>query len=211
MVFFVGLYSFLRSRRHENLQMSELSVVCHEDRFIVMRGCCGSYDKQYRRVGCDIVQSGILLSTFLLPWRWTRQVPPPCWQRATKSHGVTSPKTSIWNMDNNLNVFIWPVYLNTGLFKMIVGVQLSSDISAPNAGNIHHLTIPFEGGMNSFKRQGACVSRNWRYESEPPLKPSPLTCGTNSIIVLMFVESQRVHIQSTCKVCNKNLECCSMK
>ena len=38
----------------------------------------------------------------------------------------------------------------------------------------------------------------WRYESEPPLKPSPLTCykqfGTNSIIVLMFVESQRVHI-----------------
>jgi len=42
------------------------------------------------------------------------------------------------------------------------------------------------------------VSGNWRYESEPPLKPSPLTCykqfGTNSIIVLMFVESQRVHI-----------------
>jgi len=40
------------------------------------------------------------------------------------------------------------------------------------------------------------VSRNWRYESEPPLKPSPLTYykqfGTNSIIVLMFVESQRV-------------------
>jgi len=42
------------------------------------------------------------------------------------------------------------------------------------------------------------VSRNWRYESEPPLKPPPLTrykqFGTNSIIVLMFVESQRVHI-----------------
>ena len=36
------------------------------------------------------------------------------------------------------------------------------------------------------------------YESEPPLKPSPLTWykqfGTNSIIVLMFVESQRLHI-----------------
>jgi hypothetical protein len=32
----------------------------------------------------------------------------------------------------------------------------------------------------------------------PPFKPSPLTCykqfGTNSIIVLMFVESRRVHI-----------------
>ena len=26
----------------------------------------------------------------------------------------------------------------------------------------------------------------------------------------MFVESQRVHIQSTYKVCNKNLECCSI-
>jgi len=39
------------------------------------------------------------------------------------------------------------------------------------------------------------------------------TCqfGMNSIIMLMFVESQRVHIQSTCKVCNKTLECCSIK
>jgi hypothetical protein len=82
----------------------------------------------------------------------------------------------------------------TGLFKMIVGVQLSSDNSSPNSGNNHHLTVPFEGGMHSFKRQCVCVSRNWRYESEPPLKPSPLTCGTNPIIVLMFVESQTVHI-----------------
>ena len=36
------------------------------------------------------------------------------------------------------------------------------------------------------------ISRNWRHESEPPLKPSPLTCyrqyGTNSIIMLMFVQ-----------------------
>jgi len=42
------------------------------------------------------------------------------------------------------------------------------------------------------------VSQNWRYKSEPPLKPSPLKCykqfGRNSIIMLMFVESQRVHI-----------------
>ena len=86
----------------------------------------------------------------------------------------------------------------TELFEIIVGVQLSSGNSTQNSGNNHHLTIPFEGGMHSFKRQGACVSWNWRYESEPPFKPSPLTCyrqfGTNSIIVLMFVESQRVHI-----------------
>jgi len=58
---------------------------------------------------------------------------------------------------------------------MTVGVQLSSGNSAPNSGNSQHLTIPLEGGMHSFKWQGACVSRNWRYESEPPLKPSPLT------------------------------------
>ena len=90
------------------------------------------------------------------------------------------------------------IWFCTGLLKMTVAVQLSSGNSAPNAGNNHHLTITFEGGMHSCKRQGACVSRNWRYESEPPLKPSPLTCykqfGTNSIIVLMFVEPQRVHI-----------------
>jgi len=49
---------------------------------------------------------------------------------------------------------------NTGLFKMIVGVQLSSGNSAPNSGNNHHLTIPFQDGMQSLKRQGACVSRN---------------------------------------------------
>jgi len=35
--------------------------------------------------------------------------------------------------------------------------------------------------------------------------------GKNSIIVLIFVESRRVHIQSTCKVCNKNLERCSIR
>ena len=48
----------------------------------------------------------------------------------------------------------------TGLFKMTVGVQLSNGNSALNSGNNHHLTITFEGGMHSFKRQGACVSRN---------------------------------------------------
>jgi len=89
-----------------------------------------------------------------------------------------------------IGVLFWEP--STGVFKMIVRVQLSSGNSAPNSGNNHHLTIPFEGGMHSFKRQGACVSRNWRYESERPLKTSPLTWykqfGTNSIIVLMFVD-----------------------
>jgi len=95
----------------------------------------------------------------------------------------------------------WTVHIllhYTGLFKMTVRVQFSSSNSAPNWGNNHHLTIPFEVGIYIFKRQGVCVSRTWGYESERPLKPSPLTCYkqfvTNSIILLMFVESQRVHI-----------------
>ena len=40
---------------------------------------------------------------------------------------------------------------------MIVGVQLSSGNSAPNSGNSHHLTIPFDGGMHSFKRRCVCI------------------------------------------------------
>ena len=73
-------------------------------------------------------------------------------------------------------------------FMNVNQLQLSSGNSASNSGKNHYLTIPFEGGMHSLKRQGACVKG----------KPSPLTCykqfGTNWIIVLMFVESQRVHI-----------------
>ena len=42
-------------------------------------------------------------------------------------------------------------------FMNVCQLQLSSGISAPNSGNNHHLTIPFEGGMHSFKREGACV------------------------------------------------------
>jgi len=101
------------------------------------------------------------------------------------------------------------------LIEMIFGVQFSSGNSAPNSGNNHKLTIPFEGGMQRFKIQGLCVFRNGRYESETPLKPSPLTCykqfGRNSIIVLMSVESQMVLILSICKVCNMKLKCCSIK
>ena len=81
---------------------------------------------------------------------------------------------------------------------MVVGLLLFSGNSDPISGNNHNLTIRLEGGMHSLQRQGACVFRNGRYGSHPPLKPSPLTCskqfGTNSIIVLMSVHSQRVHI-----------------
>jgi len=40
---------------------------------------------------------------------------------------------------------------------MIVGLQLSSGNSAPNSGKNRHLTVPFEGGTHSYKRQGVCV------------------------------------------------------
>jgi len=80
----------------------------------------------------------------------------------------------------NVNCMVKKLISNTGLFKLIVGVQLSSGNSTPNSGINHHLTIPFEGGFHSFMRQGACVSRNWRYESELPLISSPLTCYEES-------------------------------
>ena len=105
-------------------------------------------------------------------------------------------------------------YSITGLFKMIVGVLTTCHTQYTSDRGICIFFISFYGVMSRIRFIFLLfpqVSRNWRYESEPPLKPSPLTCykqfGTNSIIMLMFVESQRVHIQSTYKVCSKNLEC----
>ena len=106
---------------------------------------------------------------------------------------------------------------NTGLFEMVVRVirWYSPDHlilqMQPHVISFYGVTSRIRFMFLLFPQ----VSRNWRYESEPPMKPSPLTCytqfGINSIIVLMFAESQRVHIQSTYKVCKKNLECCSIK
>ena len=103
---------------------------------------------------------------------------------------------------------------HTGLFEMVVGVLTTCHLvlqMQPRVISFYGVTSRIRFMFLLFPQ----VSRNWRYESEPPLKPSPLTCykqfGTNSIILLMFVESQRVHIQRTCKVCNKNMECCSIR
>ena len=38
-------------------------------------------------------------------------------------------------------------------------LQLSSGNSAPNSGNSHHMTIPFEGSLHNVKRQGVCGKR----------------------------------------------------
>ena len=95
---------------------------------------------------------------------------------------------------------------NTGLFEMIVRVLTTRHLvlqMQPHVIYFYGVTSRIRFMFLLFPQ----VSRNCRYQSEPPLKPSPLTCykqfGTNSIIVLMFVESKRLHRQSTCKVCNK--------
>ena len=86
---------------------------------------------------------------------------------------------------------------NTGLLEMIVGIFTTCHL----VHQIQPHVISFYGVTSRIRFMFLLfpqVSRNWRYESEQPLKPSPLACykqfGTNSIIVLMFVESQRVHI-----------------
>jgi len=79
---------------------------------------------------------------------------------------------------------------------MIVGV-LTTATSFSRCNPMWFLSMGLRQGSGLFLVFPQ-VSRNWKYESEPPLKPSPLTYykqfGTNSIIVLMFVESQMVHM-----------------
>jgi len=85
---------------------------------------------------------------------------------------------------------------STGSFEMTVGVLTTCHLVLQMQPHV----ISFYGVMSRIRFMFLLfpqVSRNWRYESELPLKPSPLTCykqfGMNSIIMLMFVESQRVH------------------
>jgi len=40
---------------------------------------------------------------------------------------------------------------------MIFGVQLSNGNVTPNSGNNHHLTIPFEGGMQFQETGCVCI------------------------------------------------------
>ena len=75
-------------------------------------------------------------------------------------------------------------------------VNLSSSNSAPNSVKNHHLTIPFEGGTHSFKRQGACVKET--------ITADMLQTVWNELDYrVVFVESQKVHVYSTSKVYNK--------
>jgi len=82
----------------------------------------------------------------------------------------------------------------TGLFGMNVGVLTTCHLFL----QMQPQMISFYGGYVKDQVYVPPLPAKYRYESEPPLKPSPLTCygqfGTNWIIVLMFVESQRVHI-----------------
>jgi len=85
-------------------------------------------------------------------------------------------------------------FLYTGLLKMIVGVINNTLQMKHHAFSFYGVTSRIRFMFLLFPQ----ASQNWRYESKPPLKPSPPTCykqfATNSIIMLMFVESQRVYI-----------------
>ena len=90
-----------------------------------------------------------------------------------------------------------PCLTYAGSFKMIVGVLTTCHLvlqMQPHVISFYGVTLRIRFMFLLFPQ----VSWNWRYESEPPLKPSPLTCykqfEMNSIIMLMFVESQKVHI-----------------
>ena len=127
--------------------------------------------------------------------RCTVDVPP--------SHAVLSKNqsscmyTRITSDSKYVNICIYIYYIYTVLFEIIVGVLTTCHLGLqmqPHVISFYGVTSRIRFMFLLFPQ----VSRNWRYESESPLKPSPLTCykqfGTNSIIVLMFVESQRAHI-----------------
>jgi len=112
------------------------------------------------------------------PWRW-----------------LFTAETCSSNIGNE-NVFIcteWAWFIYTGWFEMFVGVSTNCHLvlqMQPHVISLYGVTSRIRFMFLLFPQ----VFRNWRYESERPLKPSPITWyklfGTNSIIVLMFVESQ---------------------
>jgi len=82
--------------------------------------------------------------------------------------------------------------LYTGLFEMIVEVLITCRTQYTVLGvYVFYYLIEQHSSFVTY-RIGALHVHPLGYESEPQLKPSPLTC--NSIMVLMFVESQSVHI-----------------
>jgi len=126
------------------------------------------------------------------------------WRQGWKEPRVTRPRVAsaagwheagvLTNQKANSSIFC---VQNTGLFETIVGVWTTCHLVLQMQPHV----ISFCGVTSRIRFMFLLfpqVSRNWRYESELPLKPSPLTCykqfGTNSVIVLMFVESQRVYI-----------------
>ena len=69
------------------------------------------------------------------------------------------------------------LFTNTGLFEMIFGV-LTACYTQRTWDRSICIFLFNRTTLQVFVTYliGALVSRNWRYESEPPLKPSPRTC-----------------------------------
>ena len=140
----------------------------------------------------------------------------PCPQKAITCHSwarwiqfTTSFPSSSWSI-LKLSSHLW-LGLSSGLFLSDLPTKSINRVIRHDCRGFNkngHLVLQMQPHVISFYGFTSRirfmfllfpqVSRNWRYEPEPPLKPSPLTCykqfRTNSIIVLMFVESQRVHI-----------------
>ena len=97
-------------------------------------------------------------------------------------------------------VYLWHTHTHThthtctGLFEMIVRSYSPGHLvlqMQPHVISFYGVTSKIRFPFHLFPQ----VSRNWRYESEPPLKPSPLTCyrqfGTNSNIVLFLLRNNQ--------------------
>jgi len=82
---------------------------------------------------------------------------------------------------------------------MIVGVQLSSGNSAPNSGNNHHPLNSIRRWYAQFQERGCVCIPELKVRIRTAIETITADMlqtefGTNSIVILMFVESQRVHI-----------------
>jgi len=122
---------------------------------------------------------------------------------------LAAPDTiSLWFLLFTTITFRKKIHINTGLFKMVVVILTTCHLALQMQSHM----ISFYGVTSRIRFMFLLfpqVSRNWKYESEPPLKPSPLTCyrhfGTNSIIYAFKYGVIMGNKTETCKVfsCSK--------
>ena len=150
---------------------------------------------------CHYFKMCLVCTTTLQTWHMCTRKFAPFDSKCQDDYIIASmfyhPDMNYFKCDCCRHIILKKAQQNTGLFEMIVRVVTTCHLvlqMQPHVISFCGVTSRIRFMFFLFPQ----VSRNWRYESELPLKPSPLTCyiqfGMNSIIVLMFVESQRVHI-----------------